>query len=66
MSYNLLNPLDYLRLFYYAFFNWGEFPEPEERVQQYILISQGLVLIIVVNVLVGLGVASGGGRLTGR
>jgi len=52
--YNLLNPYGYLNLFYHVFFDWENIPTPEERIQQLVLIGQGLVLIVGLNMLSGL------------
>jgi hypothetical protein len=59
-SYKLFNLLDYLRLFYFMFFDLGQLPIPEKGEQRVILVIQALLLAVVINLIVGLGVKWGG------
>lgn len=61
-TYNLLNPLDYIRLLFLALFDWETFPGPTDSRERALLIAQGALLVAAVNAGVGLWVASRGGE----
>ncbi len=52
-TYNIFNPMDYLKLLYFVFFRWADMPKPKDLRLQIILILQIILLYFFVNIFVG-------------